>query len=255
MNNENTMLRAIIIDDMPQAVQLLRADLREYCPEVEVIGDAEGVVSGARLIKELKPNLLFLDIQLKDGTGFDLLEILPDGPDFQVIFTTVSDAHAIRAFRYAAIDYLLKPLDPEELQEAVQKAAQLAGQQDKGQLGLLLDAVKQPTAPRRIVLHTQEKIQVVNVEDIVRCEASSNYTTFFFTDGSKLLVSKTLKEFEKLLQDHPFLRVHQSHLANLQHVKAFLKTEGGYLQMQDGALVPVSFRKRQSVLEALEGLG
>ena len=240
---------------MPQAVQLLRTDLQEYCPEVEVIGDAEGVVSGARLIKEQKPNLLFLDIQLKDGTGFDLLEILPDSLDFQVIFTTVSDAHAIRAFRYAAIDYLLKPLDPEELQEAVQKAAQLAGQQDKGQLGLLLDAVKQPSAPRRIVLHTQEKIQVVNVKDIVRCESSSNYTTFYFIDGSKLLVSKTLKEFEKLLQDHPFLRVHQSHLVNLQHVKAFLKAEGGYLQMQDSALVPVSFRKRQAVLEALEGLG
>lgn len=247
-------MRAIIIDDMPQAVQLLRNDLAACCPEVEVIGDAEGVVSGARLIKQLKPELLFLDIQLQDGTGFDLLEILPEELHFQVIFTTVSDAHAIRAFRYAAIDYLLKPLNPEELKEAVAKARRATGEQSKEKLGLLLDAMKQPTAPRRIALHTQEKIQIVDVDSIVRCEASSNYTTFHFLDRSKLLVSKTLKEFERMLQEHPFLRVHQSHLVNLQHVKAFLKADGGYLQMTDDGRVPVSFRKRAAVLEALESM-
>lgn len=246
------MLTAIIVDDMPSAIVNLKKDLEHYCPDVEVIGEADGVVSGAKLLKKNQPDILFLDIQLQDGSGFDLLEILPD-IRFKLIFTTASDAFAIKAFRFAALDYLLKPIDPDQLMESVKKVKnQLKGQKEK--IDVLLESVKSKRSPEKIALHTQEKVQIVSVDDIIRCESSGNYTSFFFKNKQKLLVTKTLKEFDKLLSDHQFLRVHQSHLINLQHLDAFIKTEGGYILMKDGAQVPVSIRKRPLVLRTLEML-
>jgi two-component system LytT family response regulator len=246
------MLNAIIIDDMPDAIASLKADLAAYCPEIKLIGEADGVVSGAKLLRHQQPDLLFLDIQLQDGTGFDILEILPKIP-FKVIFTTASDAFAVKAFRFAAIDYLLKPIDPDNLIEAVAKAKQSINQQGE-QLELLAEHMKQGQETKRIALHTQEKIQVVSLDDIIRCEAVGNYTNFFFTSGKKLLVTKTMKEFEKMLEDFNFLRVHQSHLVNIQHIEAFVKTEGGYLAMKDNSHVSVSVRKRTMVLKLLGDL-
>ena len=246
------MIKAIIIDDVQQAIDTLKEDLNTYCSDVEVIGEAEGVVSGAKLIKKVQPQLVFLDIQMQDGSGFDLLEILPE-INFKVIFTTASDAFAIKAFRYSAIDYLLKPVDPDELVEAMQKYHEgTKGQQES--VDLLLDTVKDRTTPKKLALHTLEKIHITEIKNIVRCESSGNYTTFYFLDGQKLLVTKTLKDFDKLLEEHQFIRVHQSHLVNLQLIKEYIKTEGGYIVMQDGAEVPVSVRKKPIVIKLIDQL-
>jgi len=245
------MTTAIIIDDVPQARKTLQQDLEIYCPEIKLIGTAEGVVSGAKLLKKEKPSILFLDIQMKDGSGFDLLDVLPT-VNFHVIFTTASDAFAIKAFRYAAIDYLLKPIDPEELIEAVAKAKNTPATASES-FDLLKTTIQEKATPKKLALHTQEKIHITSISDIIRCASNGNYTQFYFTNGEKLLVTKTLKEYDKLLAENNFIRVHQSHLVNPDHVKAFLKIDGGYLKMMDGAEVPVSSRKKAMVLENIGG--
>jgi len=247
------MLKAIIIDDVSDARQTLRADLKTYCPEIKIIGEADGVVTGAKALRKLSPDLVFLDIQMKDGSGFDLLEILGKSK-FKTIFTTASDAYAIKAFRFSAVDYLLKPIDPDELMEAVKKAE--AGMKDeKPGMDLLADSLaRKGRKQTRIALSTQDKIHVVKIEVIIRCESSVNYTTFFFNTGKKLLVTKTLKEFDELLSEHNFIRVHQSHLVNADYIKEYVKTDGGYLVMTDGSDVPVSSRKRATVSEWLDRL-
>jgi len=247
------MIKAIIIDDIEQARITLKKDLQVYAKDIEVIGEANGVVGGAKLLKSVKPDILFLDIQMQDGSGFDLLDILKE-INFKIIFITASDAHAIKAFRYAAIDYLLKPVDPDELISALKKYREhKINENEKYQL--LNDSLKNHTKPHeRLALHTQDKIHIVNISEIIRCESSVNYTEFYFNSGKKLLVTKTLKDFEDLLYDLGFYRVHQSHLVNTKYIKEFVKTDGGYLMMNDGCTVPVSTRKRPEVMKMLEEL-
>jgi two-component system LytT family response regulator len=247
------MIKAVIIDDVEQARVTLKKDLEVYVKDVQVIGEANGVVEGARLLKNLQPDILFLDIQMQDGSGFDLLDILKD-IQFKIIFITASDAHAIKAFRYAAIDYLLKPVDPDELMEALKKFKQeKTNESDKYKL--LNESLKNHhKAHERLALHTQDKIHIVNIQDIVRCESNVNYTEFYFSNGKKMLVTKTLKDFEDLLSEQGFYRVHQSHLVNTKFIKEFVKTDGGYLIMNDGSNVPVSTRKRPEVMKMLEEL-
>ncbi|MFT4601636.1 MAG: two-component system LytT family response regulator [Arenicella sp.] len=238
------MIRAVIIDDIPEAITVLTSDLENYCVNIEVVGSAEGVVTGAKAIKELEPDLVFLDIQMQDGTGFDLLEILPQ-VNFKLIFTTASDEFAVKAFKFSAVDYLLKPIDPDELMDAVSK---IEGQDRPAErIELLKENFSQP---KRIALNTLEKIHIVNVDEILRCESNINYTMFYFLDGTKLLVTKTLKEFDKLLSDHNFIRVHQSHLINTAFIKEFIKSDG-YIIMRDGTRVPVSTRKKQVLMEMI----
>ncbi len=246
------MIKAVIIDDIPQAIELLKSDLKNYCPSVKVIGDAPSVVAGTKLLKQLSPDVVFLDIELQDGTGFDILEILGD-ITFKIIFTTASDEHAIRAFRFSAIDYLLKPINPEDLKNAVAKIEK-SSPDSKESIDLLLDSVKERSGPRKLALHTLDKIQVTEIHEIVRCESSGNYTTFYFTDKQKLLVTRTLKEYEKMLDEYGFVRVHQSHLINVHQIKEYIKTEGGYLVMKDGAHVSVSIRKKPMVVKLLDSL-
>jgi two-component system, LytTR family, response regulator len=247
------MIKAIIIDDIEQARITLKKDLEVYTPDVKVIGEADGVVEGAKLLKTVQPDILFLDIQMQDGSGFDLLDIMKDIP-FKIIFITASDAHAIKAFRYAAIDYLLKPVDPDELIAAVDKFRnQKLNENEKYKL--LNESLKNNRKPHeRLALHTQDKIHIVNINEIIRCESNVNYTEFFFQSGKKLLVTKTLKDFEDLLSDQGFYRVHQSHLINTKYIKEFVKTDGGYLLMKDDSQVPVSTRKRAEVIKMLEEL-
>lgn len=243
------MPTAILIDDIPEAIDNLKIDLATYCPDIEVIGTASGVVTGAKLLKKLTPDLLFLDIQMQDGSGFDLLEILPT-INFKLIFTTASDAFAIRAFKFSAIDYLLKPIDPDELTAAVDKATnQLTDTTEN--INALLENVKAKNIPSRMALHTLEKIHVVEINQILRLESTGNYTQFFFTDGTKLLVTKTLKEYDKMLAENGFIRVHQSHLINLEQVKEYVKVDGGYIVMKDQSKIPVSVRKRPLVVKAI----
>jgi two-component system LytT family response regulator len=247
------MIKAIIIDDIEQARITLKKDLETYASDVQMIGEANGVIEGAKLLKNLQPDILFLDIQMQDGSGFDLLDILKD-ISFKIIFITASDAHAIKAFRYAAIDYLMKPVDPDELTAALDKfRAQKLNENDKYKL--LNDSLKNHQKPNeRLALHTQDKIHIVNINDILRCESSVNYTEFHFGGGKNLLVTKTLKDFEDLLADQGFYRVHQSHLLNTKYIKEFVKTDGGYLLMNDGFNVPVSVRKKAEVIKMLEEL-
>jgi len=245
-------LTAAIVDDVAQARETLKEDLETYCPDVEIIGEADGVVTGSKLLRGIKPDIVFLDIQLQDGSGFDILEIVPD-LEAKVIFTTASDEFAIKAFKFSAVDYLLKPVDPDELMEAVKKATEANISQNKN-YDLLLDTMKEKELPQRMALHTLEKIHVTEISDIVRCESSGNYTTFFFKSGQKLLVTKTLKEFDNMLSEHKFARVHQSHLINTHQIKEYVKVDGGYLVMHDGSRVPVSLRKKASVMKLLDEL-
>ncbi|MDB2657165.1 LytTR family DNA-binding domain-containing protein [Crocinitomicaceae bacterium] len=245
--------KAIIIDDIEQARTTLKQDLSEYAKDFEVIGEATGVVEGAKLLKNTRPDILFLDIQMQDGSGFDLLDLLPK-VDFKIIFITASDAHAIKAFRYAAIDYLMKPIDPDELTEALKKFRE-SHIDESAKYELLNDRLKNHQKPNeRLALHSQDKIQVVEIETIIRCESSVNYTTFFFKNGYQIVVTRTLKEFEDLLSDQGFFRVHQSHLVNTRQIKEYVKSEGGHLNMKDGSLIPVSVRKRPDVMKMLDAL-
>lgn len=242
---------AVIIDDIEQARATFRQDLATYTDDFEVIGEAEGVVEGAKLLKKVKPDILFLDIQMQDGSGFDLLDLLSEIP-FKIIFITASNAHAIKAFRYAAIDYLMKPIDPDELVEALDKFRQ-SGINEMEKYRFLNERLKNHSKPNeRLALHSQDKIQIVDIRSIMRCESSVNYTTFFFDNKDQVVVTKTLKEFEDLLRDHGFYRVHQSHLVNTKCIREFVKTEGGHLVMNDGTLIPVSVRKKPEVIRMLE---
>lgn len=244
------MIRAVVIDDIEKFRKNLIQDLGDYCSDIEVVGEGDGVINGAKVINEMKPDLVFLDIQINQGTAFDLLEVIGD-IDFKIIFTTASDEYAIKAFKISAIDYLLKPIDTDELQAAVKKF-QLGNGDD---YDLLKDNIKQESkSNKRLALHSQEKIDVVEIGTIVRCESNVNYTYFYFEDGSKILVTKTLKEFDKMLTDFGFYRVHQSHLINLDFLKEYVKTDGGYLLMKDGSSVPISTRKKSSVLKLLQGI-
>lgn len=234
---------------MELAIASLKADLADYCPDVEVVGEADGVLSGAKLLKQITPDILFLDIEMEDGDGFDLLDILPDSLN-AVIFVTARQDYALKAFQYSAVDYLLKPVDPELLKKAVSKMSQRI-KVSSDQLSLLKQGMANEAKLDRIALHTSEKIAVAELKDIVRLEAMTNYTYFHFADGSKLLITKTLKEYDKMLSESGFVRVHQSHLINMDHVQAYVKTEGGYILMKNGNMVPVSVRKKAYVVSLL----
>lgn len=246
-------MKAVIIDDVLKAQISLKRSVESLPLGIEILGCAESVVNGIKLIKATKPELVFLDIELQDGTGFDVLEILSP-VNFKVIFTTSSNAYAIKAFRFSAIDYLLKPIDLEQLEEAVRKAKNQVKPTKPEYVNMLLQQMKTQKPAEKIALHSAEKIQIVNVTDIVRCEADVNCTTFYFASGSPLLVTKTLKYFDQLLAESGFLRVHQSHLVNGQHIKEFIKTDGGYLLMDNNQTVPVSARKKAEVIDALAQL-
>lgn len=248
-----TALTALLVDDIPAALDLLKNDLNTYHPEIEISGTAHSVISASKLLSAQQPDLLFLDIMLGDGTGFDVLEIHPNLKS-KVIFVTASDEYAIKAFKFAAIDYILKPYNPEELSEAIEKAKRQL-HPNKEQLSVLQESINQPhKRPKKISLHTSDKIQVVNLDDIVHCKSDNNYTEFYMNDGQKILVGKTLKYFADILKEYDFLRVHQSHLINLHFVKEYVKSDGGYIVLHNKQSIPVSVRKRNEVIEALQGL-
>tara|TARA_R110002072_G_scaffold78485_4_gene181942 strand:+ start:3012 stop:3761 length:750 start_codon:yes stop_codon:yes gene_type:complete len=244
---------AILVDDMPQALEMLIQDISNNHPMIKIIGTANSVVSAAKILQKKQPDILFLDIMLGDGTGFDLLEIIPNLKS-KIIFVTASDEFAIRAFKFAAIDYILKPYSDEELKNGIDKAI-LQIQPRNEQLSVLQESIATPNQlPKKISLHTLDKIVVVSLDEIIRCKSDNNYTTFYFENGTKLMVTKTLKFYADLLKDNSFLRVHQSHLVNTKYIKEFIKSDGGYLVLKDKSTVSVSVRKRGEVLEALANL-
>jgi two-component system LytT family response regulator len=244
-------ISAVIIDDLQESRQLLSQDLADYCDQIEVIGEADGVVSGLKLIKSKSPDLVFLDINMNDGSGFDLLEIV-DKHDFRIIFTTASDLYAIKAFKFSAVDYLLKPIDIDELVAAVNKlTSNAAATVDNYKL---LKSNLANKEIERIALHTQDKIHICSIDEIVRCESSVNYTTFYFSDGSKKMITKTLKYFDQILGGSGFLRVHQSHLINTDFIREYVRSDGGYITMKDEALIPISNRKKAEIVKLISAL-
>jgi two-component system LytT family response regulator len=245
------MLTAIIVEDMMDAMQLLKSDIETHHPDINIIHTAQSVVEAAKVLGKDQPDILFLDIMLGDGTGFDVLEIFPELKS-KIIFVTASDEFAIKAFKFAAIDYVLKPYAHTELSDAIERA-KLQIQPNKERLTILKDTLTAPEKkPDKISLHTLDKIIIVNLEDIVRCESDSNNTMFHLKEGRKIFVTKTLKYFADLLKSIGFLRIHQSHLVNLQYISAFIKTDGGYLMLKNGENVPVSVRKKAEVIEILD---
>ncbi len=243
------MITALIVDDISSARDNLRQTIQDFLPEINIIGEADGVVSGAKAVKKLTPQIVFLDIEMPDGSGFDLIDLLPEGSDVKIIFTTASDAYAIKAFRYAAVDYLLKPIDPDDLQSAVDKAISRGTAVDI--LKSVFHSQEDGDTPKRIALHTSDEVILVDVADIVRCQSMDNYCHIFLTSGKKILMSKPLKHFADLLHASDFIRVHQSHLINFEHIHSYVKREGGYLLLKDSSHVPVSMRRRAALLERL----
>jgi len=248
-------MRAILIDDEQSARNSLKAELRDYCPEIVIVGEADGVQKGIAAIRELKPELVFLDVEMGDGTGFDLLEQLAP-VSFHVIFTTAHDTHAVKAFKYSAVDYLLKPVDADELMAAVKKLGKLADQQLlQASLKALLENTKQSNRElRKIVINSNEGHYVLNIGEIIRFEAERNYTKVILESEKPLLVAKTLKHFEDLLQGQKFERIHQSHLISIQHIRKYIPRDGGYVVLSNGDNVPVAQRKKTELLALLESL-
>jgi len=244
------MLNAIIIDDEEDARRTLRAFIKQYCPQVDIIEEGTGVQDGYRKVLSLQPDLVFLDIQMDDGTGFDLLEKIR-APKFNLIFCTAFDEYAIKAFKFSAIDYLLKPIDPDELIEAVSKVKK----DDKSAQPRIESLIENRSQKEmdRITLSSQEGLTFVNLENIRRLESDSNYTHFFLTTGEKITVPKSLKEYELILPISKFFRTHQSHLVNLSYVKKFMREDGGYVLMDDGSEVLVARRRKEEFIAVLTG--
>ncbi|MFY0673605.1 MAG: response regulator transcription factor [Bacteroidia bacterium] len=245
------MMRAVIIDDEVRSRESLEILVKENCKNVEVVALAESVESGLATLKQHKPDLLFLDIELQDGTGFDLLE-KSALDDFHVIFTTAFENYALKALKLSAVDYLLKPINAEELVQAVNKAEELSDNDSTNKnFELLLQNLQNSTGKHKIALPTSEGLTFINVSDIIRCQADGSYTHFFFKDRKKILVSKKIKEYEELLSPYNFVRVHHSHLVNLDEVAKYVRGDGGYVVMSDGETVYVSKRKKEDFMSAL----
>ncbi len=211
------MLTAVIVEDLSEALELLKSDIETYHPKIKVVDTAKSVIEAAKVLRKTQPDILFLDIMLVDGTGFDLLEIFPDLKS-KIIFVTASDEFAIKAFKFAAIDYVLKPYAKDELANAIERAEQQI-QPNKESLSILKDTLSAPEKkPNKISLHTLDKIIVVNLEDIVRCESDSNNTMFSIVDGRKIFLTKTLKYFGDMLKPYEFLLIHQSHIIKFKYI-------------------------------------
>jgi two-component system, LytTR family, response regulator len=246
-------INTVIIEDEKNSRELLKNIITSDCPEINIIGEAENVTSGVETIKRLNPQLIFLDISMPDGTGFDLLSQLGN-QKLDVIFTTATDKFAIKAIKYSAVDYLLKPLDVEELKLAVKKIAEKKNTTPNIEnLNYLINHLKhQDELFQKITLPTGNAFEIVAVKDIIRCEAEGSYTYFYIQGGKKYMVSASLKHYEDLLPENDFIRVHHHHLINMNHVTRFLKQDGGYAIMSDGAQIEVSRRKKDNFLERLK---
>ena len=247
-----TQLTAVIIDDEEKSRQTLRQMLTLFTENIQIIGEAHNVKSGAELLSLISPDIVFLDIHMPDGNGFDLLKKLKKR-NFHLIFTTAYDRYAIKAFKFNALDYLLKPIDASELKMAVNKAAKIS-KPNVDSVDNLLNNLSQKTEEQKIVLSTAEGMHIIRVKNIIRCQADDYYTNFFLNDGRRIMISKTLKDNEELLKDYDFIRPHRSHLINLAYVKKYVKSDGGYIVLSEGTKIPVSRRKKDVVINYLDGL-
>lgn len=246
-------MKAIIIEDEISGIKSLSSLLERYCPEVELAGTAMEVEKGVELIREIQPDLVFLDIQLREGTAFEILKRI-ENLNFQVVFITAFSQYAIKAIKFNALDYLLKPIDVDELKAAVSKAQVRAkGNQENPQLKNLVQNQAEAQDDPLLTLPTAESLEFIRISEIIRCKAEGAYTSFYLQDGRQILVSKHIKVYESLLDEHTFYRPHQSHLINRQYLQRFIKGDGGYLLMTDGSSIPVSKHRRSDFLNWIAG--
>lgn len=246
------MTKAIIIDDEQHCIDDLTALIGKHAPSVSIIGAFRTVSSGLDGIRMLAPDVVFLDVAIGEQTGFDLLQQV-GRVDFDIIFTTAYDQYAVQAFRFSALDYLLKPIAGDDLKRAVERLdKKAAGQELSRKLENLLHNMEDPN--KRIGVPVASGLVFLQVSDIIRCESSSNYTLLFTADKQKLIVSRTLKEFETLLAPYRFFRVHHSHLINLRYIKSYNKGKGGMVTLTDNSVIEVSTRRKDEFLRELSFL-
>jgi two-component system LytT family response regulator len=244
------MLTAIIIDDEQNGRIALQQKIQDYCSNIHVMGEAENGEEGMKLIEKFHPAIVFLDIEMPRMDGFEMLHQLPE-KNFHLIFTTAYDQYAIKAIKCSAFDYLLKPIDIEELKMAVSRISNQPAQQTEKKLDTLEQNLYGKNPFNKIAIPTMDGLLFFKIDDIIQLEANSNYTTIYFNSQPKLTASKTLKEFDELLPSDIFFRPHHSHIINLNYIKRYIKGDGGTIEMQNGNLVDVARRKKDEFLKTI----
>jgi len=245
------MITAILIDDEKHCNQTLEIEIGKHCPDVKILGSYTSGKEGLAAINSLKPNLVFLDIEMPWMNGFEVLQKVAH-LNFDVIFITAYDTYAIKAFRFSAIDYLLKPIQHQLLVNAIEKVKKKNNHNlPYEQLDTLLHNMKNNAENNRVVFSTSEGLEIVEIKDIVRCQSDNNYTYIYLSSGEHIFLSKTLKEVEQMIQSSTFIRVHQSHLVNINFIKRFVKGDGGYLLLKDDKQVSVSKSRREQLMHRI----
>jgi len=248
------MITAILIDDERHCNQTLEIEIGRHCPDVKILGSYISGKEGLAAIKSLQPNLVFLDIEMPWMNGFEILQKI-DNLNFDVIFITAYDNYAIKAFRFSAIDYLLKPIQHQLLVNAINKVkAKNHHNLPYEQLETLLHNMQDTNGNTRVVFSTSDGLEIVEIKSIVRCQSDNNYTYIYLSNGENIFLSKTLKEVETMIQSPMFLRVHQSHLVNIIFIKRFVKSDGGYLLLKDGKQVSVSKSRKEQLIHRIANI-
>jgi len=244
-------IRCVIVDDELHCVETLKYDLKKHCPEIDVIAEARSGEQAVNLITGHDPDLVLLDVEMPDMSGFDVLQRLFP-VSFDVVFVTAYDQYAIRAFRYAAVDYLLKPVDKVQLREAIDRVIKRRqGQSNPAVLETLVHNLKQGLKPARMAIPTSRGLDFINTDEIVFCQSESNYTHIHLVDGAKYTITKTLKDLEHLLDPDEFLRVHQSYLIHLAFVEKYIRDDGGYIVMASNLKIPIAKRRKEELMAIL----
>ncbi|MEM7486559.1 MAG: LytTR family DNA-binding domain-containing protein [Bacteroidota bacterium] len=249
------ILKVVIVEDEKRSRDTLKTLLEEFCKDVQVIATASSVSEAVKVLSVFSPDVVFLDIELQSGVGFDILEQIKD-PDFEIIFTTAFEKYAIRAIKFSSLDYLLKPIDLDELKEAVEKARRrMDTNVYRQQIETLMQSIGNDSHKQeKICLATTSGMEFIAIEDVVLCKADGSYTSFVLKNKNTLLVSKHLKEYEILLAEQQFMRVHNSFLINLKEVKKYIKSDGGYIIMSNDMHVSISPRKKDELIESMKKL-
>ncbi|MFU8845140.1 MAG: LytR/AlgR family response regulator transcription factor [Bacteroidales bacterium] len=247
------MIKLIVSEPDDHTLNLITNTIQTYCPNVMIAATIKDIKNGIGAINEYEPDLLLVDIKLPDGSGFELIDHFSK-PDFKVIFISAYADYAIKAIKYNAIDYLLKPVKPDELSQAIKKADDIIRFEEKLQAKALGMSISDMNKSHRMVLKSIDQIHVIDSNDIVHIEADGNYSTFYLTDCRKIVVSKSTKEYEETLLDQGFHRIHKSHIVNINKMSYFDKTDGGNLVMCNGDQVPVASRKRDMLMELFDNL-
>jgi len=253
LKNFNT-IRAIIIDDEKKSRELIFDIIKFHFPKI-ILEEAENVAEGIKKINVFNPNIVFLDIDMPDGTGFDLLRNL-SAYDFKIIFITGHEEHAVKAIKFSALDYILKPVNADELVNAVKFALSIIQEKNEQiKIETLLNNLNQENKkPRKLILNTSDNIYIVDTKDIIRCQSDNNYTSFFLANTEKIIMSKTLKEYETILPEDIFIRIHRSHIININYISRIMKRDSGFILLKDKSQIPISSKKKDLLLKLIKGL-